>query len=395
VGEQVRSIVGQDGGATSIKSPRDARIDFCRGVVLALIFIDHVPNNVLAGFTLQNLGFCDATEIFVLISGISAAIAYGRLLDQQGIAALLTTTTKRIARLYLVHIALVATCVGMLWAASQMSSTTGYATNAVLRSAPAFSVDGFWRLATLQLQPSYHDILPLYIALMLWLPLALALSQRSATLALAISLVGWAVTQPSLLETPVMFPGWYFNPMAWQLLFTIGVVVGLQLSDEGRTSRKPVLAACIAFLAFAFLAEAPWTQLPWFSWRLVPEAWLTQIGKSTLSMWRVVDVVAMAYVFRCFVGRDAAWLKNKIAAAFSMLGRHGLLIFVCATLLDHLATIWRIEGGRGFFYQSFVNAAGLACLWLIAWLATRAGSASPVSRVIGDSRVQMQPAYAI
>jgi hypothetical protein len=359
-------------GGGHAKPLRDPRIDFCRGVVLTLIFIDHIPSNVLAGFTLQNLGFCDATEIFVLISGISAAIAYGRLLDGDGMPALMCATLKRILRLYVVHLLLLASCLGVLYAASQFSGAPGYATNPVWRTAPEFSVAGLARLATLRVQPNYHDILPLYMLLMLWLPLLLALARHSAKLVLGVSLSAWAVTQPALLATPLSFDGWYFNPMSWQLLFAIGVVVGLNIEDDRRIIRKPVFGACIAFLTFALLAEAPWAQLPWFaSWRVVPETWLAGMNKSTLSIWRIVDVVAMAYVFRCLVGRDASWLRGQFAGAFSLLGRHGLLVFASATFLDHLALIWRIEGGRGIAYQVLANAIGLTCLWLIAWVANR------------------------
>jgi hypothetical protein len=44
---------------------RDFRLDFCRGVALIVIFIDHVPGNPLSSWTLRNFSFCDAAEVFV------------------------------------------------------------------------------------------------------------------------------------------------------------------------------------------------------------------------------------------------------------------------------------------------------------------------------------------
>ena len=41
---------------------RDLRLDFFRGVSLILIFIDHIPENVLSYFTLQAATFFDAAE---------------------------------------------------------------------------------------------------------------------------------------------------------------------------------------------------------------------------------------------------------------------------------------------------------------------------------------------
>ena len=42
---------------------RDLRLDLFRGLALWLIFLDHVPNNIVAWFTIRNYGFSDATEI--------------------------------------------------------------------------------------------------------------------------------------------------------------------------------------------------------------------------------------------------------------------------------------------------------------------------------------------
>lgn len=68
--------------ATSSGAQRDLRIDFFRGLALLFIFIDHVPDNVLARFTLRNFGFADAAEVFVLLAGFSAVLAYGRTFER-------------------------------------------------------------------------------------------------------------------------------------------------------------------------------------------------------------------------------------------------------------------------------------------------------------------------
>ena len=47
---------------------RELRLDLFRGLALWLIFIDHLPPNVLTWFTIRNYGFSDATEIFIFIS---------------------------------------------------------------------------------------------------------------------------------------------------------------------------------------------------------------------------------------------------------------------------------------------------------------------------------------
>ena len=44
---------------------RDLRLDLLRGVGLWMIFIDHIPDDVVSWLTLRNYGFCDAAEFFV------------------------------------------------------------------------------------------------------------------------------------------------------------------------------------------------------------------------------------------------------------------------------------------------------------------------------------------
>ena len=63
---------------------RDLRLDFFRGLALFSIFVDHPPDNMVAQFTLQTVMFGDAAEVFILISGYTAGMVYGRAMKRQG-----------------------------------------------------------------------------------------------------------------------------------------------------------------------------------------------------------------------------------------------------------------------------------------------------------------------
>src|SRR5262245_7303716 len=63
---------------------RELRLDLFRGLALWLIFVDHLPANILTWFTIRNYGFSDATEIFIFISGYTAAFVYCRAMLQSG-----------------------------------------------------------------------------------------------------------------------------------------------------------------------------------------------------------------------------------------------------------------------------------------------------------------------
>src|ERR1700730_17930580 len=63
---------------------RELRIDLFRGLALWLIFIDHVSPDLLTWFTIRSYGFSDAAEIFIFISGYTAAFVYGRVMLASG-----------------------------------------------------------------------------------------------------------------------------------------------------------------------------------------------------------------------------------------------------------------------------------------------------------------------
>src|ERR1700724_1672893 len=83
---------------------RDLRLDFLRGVSLFFIFIDHIPNNALSYGTLQAIAFADAAEVFIFISGYTAALVYGQLLLRRGTLVATVQIDYRVWQLYVAHI---------------------------------------------------------------------------------------------------------------------------------------------------------------------------------------------------------------------------------------------------------------------------------------------------
>src|SRR5262245_43167705 len=63
---------------------RDLRLDLFRGIALWLIFLDHIPTNIVKWITIRNYGFSDATEIFIFISGYTAAFVYNSAMRDRG-----------------------------------------------------------------------------------------------------------------------------------------------------------------------------------------------------------------------------------------------------------------------------------------------------------------------
>src|ERR1700756_2843810 len=87
-----------------MSTERDLRLDLFRGVALWLIFLDHIPGNILNWFTIRNYGFSDATEIFIFISGYTAAFVYGRAMHERGLVVASARILKRAWQVYVAHI---------------------------------------------------------------------------------------------------------------------------------------------------------------------------------------------------------------------------------------------------------------------------------------------------
>src|SRR5271157_5948541 len=90
---------------------RELRLDLFRGLALWLIYIDHVSPDVLSWFTIRSYGFSDAAEIFIFISGYTAAFVYGRAMFDSGFVIATARILRRVWQIYAMHVLLFAVLV--------------------------------------------------------------------------------------------------------------------------------------------------------------------------------------------------------------------------------------------------------------------------------------------
>ncbi|HEV7601928.1 MAG TPA: OpgC domain-containing protein [Bradyrhizobium sp.] len=83
---------------------RDLRLDLFRGLANWAIFLDHIPHEVMSSITTRNYGFSDAADLFVFISGYTAACVFGRIMMERGCVAAASKLVKRVSKLYAAHI---------------------------------------------------------------------------------------------------------------------------------------------------------------------------------------------------------------------------------------------------------------------------------------------------
>jgi hypothetical protein len=361
---------------------RDARLDFFRGLALIFIFIDHVPGNLFAHFTFKNFGFSDAAEIFIFISGYAAALAFGKSFARQGFRAGARRVGKRIGEIYAAHVLLLIVCVGGIAVAARAFENPLYYEYINLVPFAFEPAEAILRALALNHHLIYLNILPLYIALLAWFPLLFRLLQRHPALALGASFALYLAARLFGLNLP-SYPnddGWFFNPFAWQLLFSIGAILG-QAAAKGVTLPRPrwLVAAAAVYLLFAFVVIAPWTKLPGLEdWRLVRGDLLAPMDKTGLSPWRLAHILAVAYLVAIFVKPRAAWLGQGWARGVIACGRSSLDIFTLGTILCFVGLFLMVEAGRDLWIQIAINAGGIGLMVAVAtWLLRRKAQVLP------------------
>ena len=355
-----------------IPSGRDLRLDLFRGLALWLIFLDHIPSNMVAWITIRNYGFSDATEIFVFISGYTAAFVYGREMLNRGFVVAGARILKRAWQVYVAHIFLFVIYMAELAYVTTTFENPLFSEEMDLLESLKEPGSTLVRALFLTFQPPNLDILPLYIVLLAGFPPVLWLLLRQPTAALVGSVALYAVAV-QLEISPVAYPRgeWFFNPLAWQLIFVFGGWCALggaaRLADVMRS--RAVLALAIAYLVFSFAIS-----LTWYSDALdrrVP-AWLTNfiypVDKANLDVLRFAHFLALATLTVRFVRQDSPWLESPLVRPLVLCGQNSLEIFCLGEFLSLGGHFVNVELAAGFWTQLAVSLTGILIMVAIATL---------------------------
>jgi hypothetical protein len=346
---------------------RDLRLDFCRGLALIIIFIDHVPDNPLSNWTLRNFFFCDAAEIFVLISGVTTYLAYGSRFDQQGFLSCTRAIAERWVRVYFAHLLLFGAVAGFVITVSQHFFGANYIDSLKLNWLVESRERALLPVLTLTYLPRLLDILPLYLILLGIAPLLILTVKRDYRIAFLISGAVYAT---------IWFSGWnlkagqgrdwYFDPFAWQFLYTIGMILChlSRIAPHGFVGREHWLWAAIGFLVFALFIAC--LANGFGITRFAPLSYLWPADKTFLSPLRVINVVALLYVFGFFVSPQAPWLNSRLADLLRACGRHSLPVYGFGVVLSCVGFVVMSETHLKSEAILVVNLFGILLLLLLA-----------------------------
>jgi hypothetical protein len=356
---------------------RELRLDMFRGLALWLIFIDHVSPDTLTWFTIRSYGFSDAAEIFIFISGYTAAFVYGRALLESGFVIATARIVRRVWQIYSMHMLLFAVLVAEVSYVSVVLDKPFYAEEVGITE--FLKQPGITMIEALLLRyrPLNMDVLPLYIVLMLFLPLVLLMMKWRINLTLVASVALYVISWQFDLHL-VAYPNgfWSFNPFAWQMLFVFGA--WCSLGGAARMSRL-LSSPVTLWISFAYLLAAVGVTMSWYFPQLVQlphwlEQWMYPINKPDLDVLRFAHFLALAVIAVRFVPAGWPGLKSPWLRPLILCGQHSLEMFALGVALAFAGYFILMETSAGLALHVLVGICGIglmsAMAWLLSWYKT-------------------------
>jgi hypothetical protein len=349
---------------------RDLRVDFFRGLALWWIYTDHIPGDVLGKYSLQNFALCDAAEVFVLLAGFGAGIAYGTTMNRQSYLYAAADTLRRAWTLYIAHIFLFVVYAAQVAYSAAALDRMFYLEEARLNVLADDPFRALLEALLLRFQPNLLNILPLYITLLLMFALALPLL-RWPRLLLLVSGAIYVVARVTGFNLPSWDDsgGWFLNPLAWQFLFMIGAILAYAPPRMPRvrwpldTIAAAVLVAGVVIIWVIdnhprILASMPTPVIRFL---------ITQ-DKTGLHPFRLVSILSLTWVVVRIIPREASWLQSRYAALFVLMGQNSLPVFCCGIFFGFMARLG-LETDDSAAMQLVVNVFGILAMLAVAGLA--------------------------
>ncbi len=353
------------------RSGRDLRLDLVRGFTMLIIFIAHVPGNAWADYIPARFGFSSGAEIFVLCSGIASGLAFGGAFERQGFAEGSRRIFKRILQLYGAHLGLLALLGSLAIALDAWHGNTFYGSRYELGYLRAQPFDALLAYVTLRYVPAFFDILPMYIVLLAMVPFAMLVRARITHWKplLAVTSIGlWLAMQVWHIHLPNGPDGqdtWYFNPLAWQLLFFIGFAFG-----RGWIKAPPANQPVLLWLSGLYVAAAipinfwgineVWPALGQFQQSIYPADAIT-----VLHITRLLHVAALAYLVHTALSPVRNRLSSPWIAPIIRVGQNSFPSFLAGLGLSMTGGIALDMLGHGMLVTSMVNIIGIVALLVL------------------------------
>ena len=369
--------------AASPKPHYDYRIDFFRGLSLIFIFINHIPDNAFSYATSRTFALFDSAEVFMFLAGYSAALAYYNLVPQ-GLQAFSLKALRRARAIWTYHLLLVAGLMAAAFLIGEAGIKTDY--EIFIDKIESDPLQVLLGAPLLAFQAPLLDILPMYVMVMLLAPFLIWLRVRGEVALLAASGLAWMFTARFFPNIPTMTydVAWNFNPFCWQFLFAIGLAFGWRT----RTNMAPVASGefrrvldicCMIFVVFSACV------LMSIAFETIDEpaanrlrAMYFSLNKRTLDLWRVVGLLATAYLVSRLVAKDAAWLQYRVVRWVCAAGAASLPIFALTVVLSFAGKFFVMAFDHSVLGDAIATGVGIVIILAVA-LGLKAGFFQAVS----------------
>ncbi len=298
-------------------------------------------------------GLACAAMIFVFISGQVYGLVYGKTFDRDGLGVTVRRSLWRVWQLYLANFLTFAAVWLTVRLLQSVRFAEGFMSNELQqmherwhgRAGPFLAFAEFARI------PHLFDVLPLYMVFVAIGPLIIVGLSKWPRATIFASVAVYTAAQFGL-NMPLRSLGlhqFYFNPFAWQLVFTGGIVIA-RLKPKITRSVPMVVAGTLVLLAVAlrvwlipylvfhdYLAASP-------AWEVNP-SWA---DRGNLHFIRILYFAVLTYVAVNLLPRSE-WFWNWLPVrGICLLGRHTLLGFcvgvwfswVSDPILIHLHGTW-------------------------------------------------------
>ena len=291
---------------------RVVSLDYVRGLLLAIMAIDHFGGNI-AALTSQTFGFVSAAEGFIFVSGLTIGIAYNPKKISQG--EIETKIIKRSFLVYRYHF------LSVLFAVPLYAYYPDYIAS-IVTLFDVFSFNIIAKIILLLYQPNYLDILPLYVIFLFfyWLLIRLlgrCLELKDIFIFLSLYFLSFAISLDEILKHifSLNVQLGFFDIFSWQILFFTGVILGSKRIING-VSRYFLFFSLITIVLFFLLRHGILFDKGFIYDYAMVRSWLNPI--------RLLNFFLMSY----FV---YALLKSKfimvLISPFGVLGRNSIQVF--------------------------------------------------------------------
>jgi hypothetical protein len=308
-------------------------------------------------------------------------------MERQGFVIAGVRVYHRVWQLYVAHVFLFMMFIAMVAYTAGALNNSLYAEEfgaANFLDEPGVAVA---KALTLQFQPAFMHILPLYIVLLAVLPFVLAGFRSWPGAMFFASFALWLAVQLDKRIALSAYPGpdgvWPFNPFAWQALFFLGAWFGWRGARGGVSwlRRRWLFCLAVGLSLAGFLIRFSWTAHEFYN--PIPvlvsgkPLWMF-LSKTDLGLLRFANVLAVALLVARLIHPQARFLASRAARPFIICGRNSLHIFCLGILLSVLGHLVLNEFFGGIPMQLVVSAAGVAIMISVAalmeWFAAAQGA---------------------